>query len=65
MFTKVYYHLHKFELGSNFSAWLFRIAHNACMDELARKRKTTFFRESRDRAVFSGKQVMRNDSKKR
>ncbi|TPG76119.1 hypothetical protein EEL32_23555 [Brevibacillus laterosporus] len=56
VFTKVYYHLHKFELGSNFSAWLFRIAHNACMDELARKRKQPsfvkaeieqFFQESR------------------
>ncbi|MDN9010318.1 sigma factor [Brevibacillus laterosporus] len=35
VFTKVYYRLHKFDLGSNFSAWLFRIAHNACMDERA------------------------------
>lgn len=43
VFTKVYYHLHKFELDSNFSAWLFRIAHNACMDELARKRKQPSF----------------------
>ncbi|MGM0713777.1 sigma-70 family RNA polymerase sigma factor [Brevibacillus parabrevis] len=38
VFTKAYFQLEKLEPDGNFSAWLYRIAINHCLDEL-RKRK--------------------------
>lgn len=40
IFIKSYYHLSEYRMNHEFSAWLYRIAINHCLDEL-RKRKTT------------------------
>jgi RNA polymerase sigma factor (sigma-70 family) len=38
IFIKTYYHLSEYKMNYDFSAWLYRIASNHCLDEL-RKRK--------------------------
>ena len=38
-FIKAYENLRKFKLGTNFRAWLYRIAKNLCIDHLRRKKR--------------------------
>ncbi|WP_312114744.1 RNA polymerase sigma factor [Brevibacillus reuszeri] len=40
IFTKAYFQLHKFRTDSNFSAWLYRMAANHCLDELRRQKRS-------------------------
>ncbi|USG64778.1 sigma-70 family RNA polymerase sigma factor [Brevibacillus ruminantium] len=40
VFTKAYFQLEKFQPDGNFSAWLYRIAANHCLDELRRRKRT-------------------------
>ena len=40
VFTKAYFQLHKFQPNSNFSAWLYRMAANHCLDELRRQKRS-------------------------
>ncbi|WP_289140840.1 RNA polymerase sigma factor [uncultured Brevibacillus sp.] len=40
VFTKVYFQLNKFRPNSNFSAWLYRMAANHCLDELRRQKRS-------------------------
>ncbi|MEJ8548854.1 RNA polymerase sigma factor [Brevibacillus borstelensis] len=39
VFTKAYFQLDKFQLDRNFSAWLYRVAANHCLDELRRRKR--------------------------
>lgn len=38
-FVKAYENLHRFNLGTNFRSWLYRIAVNLCIDHLRHKKK--------------------------
>jgi RNA polymerase sigma factor (sigma-70 family) len=40
VFTKAYFQLGKFQQERNFSAWLYRVAANHCLDELRRRKRT-------------------------
>jgi len=40
VFTKAYFQLNKFRPNTNFSAWLYRLAANHCLDELRRLKRS-------------------------
>lgn len=42
-FLKLHQNIDKFKSNSSFAAWLFRIAHNACMDRLRGKQRRKMF----------------------
>ncbi len=39
VFIKAFFHLNQYSPSCNFSAWLYRIAYNHCLDELRRRKK--------------------------
>ncbi|MDR1616036.1 MAG: RNA polymerase sigma factor [Syntrophomonadaceae bacterium] len=53
VFVKIYCSLNTFKGKSNFSAWMHRVATNACLDEL-RRRKRRIYTISLDNAFISG-----------